>query len=192
MPSSPKKNKRREADFYPTPEWCTRALFESSFPFLRFQNILEPCAGHGAISKVIKKYQPSCSLVQYELNKNKKLQQYGEVTFGDFLKISKYDETIDCVVTNPPFSLAQEFIETCRKNYPNADIAMLLPLSFLGSAKRNQFWKDYTPNTIKILSDRPSFTNDGKTDSSVYGWFIWLDEARKNIHLPMSFLSKPT
>ena len=174
MPSTT-KTIRREADFYETPEWCTRALMESlEIDIALSHKIVEPCAGNGAISRVIKEYVPKCTLVQYELNKNKKLEQYGDVTFGDFLKNVRKDRDVNYVITNPPFTYSQEFIDACRTNYPNAEIIMLLPFSFLGSAKRHDWWKKNTPNMFSVLSDRPSFTDDGKTDSSVYAWYRWL------------------
>lgn len=183
MPSSPKKTKRREADFYETPEWCTRALLDT-FKLIP-KTVVEPCAGYGAISRVVKEYFPSCNLIQYELNENDKLSQYGHIIWGDFLKNVQYDEMVSLVLTNPPFTYSQEFITTCRKNYPNADIIMLLPFSFLGSKKRHKWWIDNTPSSIRVLSDRPSFTNDGKTDSSVYGWFSF-----NGVQNPIEFLSK--
>jgi len=174
MPSAPKKNKRREADFYETPEWCTRALLDSLKEEINPNTrIIEPCAGHGAISRVIKEYFPQCTLVQYELNRNNKLHEYGDATFGDFFKNVKYDESVSMVITNPPFTYSQEFIDTCKENYPNAVIIMLLPFSFLGSAKRYEWWLNNKPNKFYVLSDRPSFTNDGNSDSSVYAWYRW-------------------
>jgi len=193
MPSAPKKKKRREADFYETPDWCTEALLAAYplDPMTRQLKIVEPCAGHGAISRVIKDYYSSCELIQYELTRNKKLQKYGDVTFGDFFNNAIADDTVDYVITNPPFTLSQEFITSCRYLYPNAEIIKLLPFSFLGSAKRHDWWVDNTPNKHSVLSDRPSFTNDGKTDSSVYAWYHWFEAARKHIQLPMSFLRRP-
>lgn len=189
MPSAPKKNKRRDADFYETPEWCTRAMLDylEISPTAR---IIEPCAGHGAISRVIKEYFPQCTLVQYELRPNKKLQQHGRVTFGNFLKKVRFDATADFVITNPPFTYSQEFITTCRENYPNAEIIKLLPFSFLGSAKRHEWWKKNTPNMFSVLSDRPSFTNDGHTDSSVYAWYHWFNMHNKHKYRPTVFLER--
>ena len=188
MPSAT-KTKRREADFYETPEWCTRALLDS-YPIDPKSTIVECCAGHGAISRVLKEYYPQCNLIQYELNKNKKLKKYGHVIWGDFLENCVYSEEVNYVITNPPFTLSLEFITKCRENYPNAEIIMLLPFSFLGSAKRHDWWLENIPNKFSVLSDRPSFTNNSKTDSSTYSWIHWFNMYRNNIQLPMSFLSR--
>jgi hypothetical protein len=204
MPAAPKKNKRRDADFYETPTWCTEALF-THLDIPRDAVVVEPCAGFGAISSVIKEHNPDCKLIQQELIQfrqrnvglgrwipieNTKLQQYGDVTFGDFLLDLNVDTTVEYVITNPPFSLAQEFVFTCRKKYPNAEIIMLLPFSFLGSAKRYRWWTQNPPNKFSILSDRPSFTNDGKTDSSVYAWYHWFDNANRELFHAPEFLKK--
>ena len=136
MPSAPKYKKRRKGDFYPTPDWCTQALLE--YYDYNFTNtfIAETSAGRGNISRVLKEYCPEVKLVQFELYKNKHLEQYGEVTYwGDFLK------------RNPP-------------------------------------------NKMSYLSTRPSFTGDGKSDSSVYAWFHWYEEERKDQFDAPAFLLK--
>lgn len=85
----------------------------------------------------------------------------------DFLK----DTTLrPCVVTNPPFSLAKEFV-THAKSHAD-EVFMLLRLNFLGAKKRKDWWKQHEPDAIFVLSDRPDFTGDGG-DACEYGWFYW-------------------
>ena len=174
MPSHPKHVVREEKDFYSTPSWCTETLL-NSYPLTNKNIIVEPCAGSGAISKIIKKTYPDCNLIQYEIREEEKetLKQYGDVHIGDFLKMDKKDHFVTHVVTNPPFSFAQEFIEHCLFLYPTAEIIMLLPATFYGSVKRHDFWINNTPVSQWTLSNRPSFTSNGKTDSTIYFWVGW-------------------
>ena len=79
---------------------------------------------------------------------------------------------VDLIFTNPPFSLAQEFIEHSMMFAPT--VIMLLRINFLGSQKRYDFWQQFPPDGLCILSKRPSFTGTG-TDSIDYAWFIWSD-----------------
>jgi methylase of polypeptide subunit release factors len=178
MPSHPIHSERREQDFYSTPEWCTKVLLDA-YPLSwlgRFSPpvIVEPCAGSGAISKVIKQYYPDCKLIQYEIRSEEEqnLKQYGELQIIDFLKVTEKNTNVNYVITNPPFSLAKEFIEHSHYLYPFANIIMLLPLTLYGSAKRYNFWKKFIPASQWILTDRPSFTGHG-SDSSVYCWIGW-------------------
>lgn len=75
-----------------------------------------------------------------------------------------------CVVTNPPFSLAQEFVQHSLEVAD--ETFMLLRLNFLGAQKRADWWKTHEPDAIFVLSERPDFTGEGG-DSCEYGWFYW-------------------
>jgi hypothetical protein len=76
---------------------------------------------------------------------------------------------VDLIITNPPFSIALEFLQ---KSLTEAQcVCYLLRLSFLGSKGRKPFWRENTP-THQMVIDRPSFTGNG-TDNSEYAWFCW-------------------
>lgn len=82
------------------------------------------------------------------------------------------------MVTNPPFSLAEEFIRHSRELYPQAELVFLLRLNFAGSVGRLPLWRDLGTPDVYVLPNRPSFTG-GKTDSCEYAWFRWPSEARE-------------
>ena len=90
------------------------------------------------------------------------------------------------VISNPPYYLAMEAAKWCIEN---ADYSfLLLRLNWLSSRGRRDFLSDAKPD-IYILPDRPSFTEDGKTDGTEYAWFefgshtsgqiTWLDLTTK-------------
>lgn len=142
---------RNEHDFYSTPE--------SSFaPLLPFLHIGAPY------------WEPACGdrrLIRW-------LREAGREADGDDLQ-NGYDFLKDntvrgCIITNPPFSLAHEFIAHARRHSP--EVVMLLRLNFLGSIKRHDWWTKNEPDAIYVLSQRPSFTGGG-TDSTEYAWFAW-------------------
>lgn len=92
---------------------------------------------------------------------------------ADYLK---YDckGIYDTIITNPPFSLAIEFIKKGLDDVKkNGHVIYLLRLNFLGSEKRNPFFIKYMPKAIVVHSHRMSFTPDGNTDSIEYAHFIW-------------------
>lgn len=77
------------------------------------------------------------------------------------------------IITNPPYSLAQQFVEkSFELAGKDTDIIMLLRLAFLESKKRRDFWQRHPVSGLYVLSERPSFTGS-RTDSAAYAWFVW-------------------
>jgi hypothetical protein len=90
------------------------------------------------------------------------------------------------IITNPPFTLAEEFVRKSRQEA--AYVVMLLRLSFLAS-KRRHGWLSYDMPDVYVLPQRPSFVRNAKghagVDSSEYAWFFWGREHRTSgtLHL---------
>ena len=148
---------RSEQDYYPTPKWCTEELL----PLIHWDQInsfYEPCLGNGAIYDLI------------PLKDDQK--QWSEITRGrDYLK----DEVdpVDLIITNPPYSLAKEFIKKALSH--STTVIMLLRLNYLEAQVRYPFWQGNPPSHIITLSSRPSFTGKG-TDATGYAWIVWNGE----------------
>lgn len=172
MSSTNRGAKRAEKDAYPTPASATEAICNQ----LIWPNpcdFLEPCIGDGAISSVVSAHATK-TYGRYSMMK----MHWCEIAQGrDFLTHDWSGKRFDIILTNPPFTWAKEFIE---KSLSLANcVIMLLPLSFMGSDKRKEWWQSRKPTAIHVLSHRPSFTGDGKTDSAVYAWFVWDSTGRQ-------------
>lgn len=171
-------------DFYPTPESTIHKLLSNHK--LSGGGILEPCAGNGVIVKTIKNfgYENKIYANEIRVQEKKSLYENGafHVTFDDYLKMVNTYDDVQTVITNPPFSLAQEFIEQSFKLYPDAEIIMLLRLAFLESKRRSKFWQQHPVNKLYVLSERPSFTGKG-TDSTAYAWFVWDGSDKQEIKI---------
>lgn len=144
--------KRNERDFYPTPDYTIDTLLDCLFipEWIRF---LEPCRGNGAIYNKVKT----------------DFKFWAELREGvDYLDTPFED--VDLIITNPPFSLAQEFLDKSLEE--GKTVCYLLRLNFLGSQKRHEWWQGRTPDKLIVLSRRPSFTGKG-TDATEYAWFVW-------------------
>jgi hypothetical protein len=169
-------SKRVESDFYPTPIPVIHNFLDNHK--LKDGIILEPSAGNGNFLQAIRIKGYQNDLVANELRKeeHQNLLDSGAniIRHNDFLDgIEGIDGlNISTIITNPPFTYAKEFIETCRKKYPKAELIMLLRLALLESKKRYEFWQQYPVNKLYILSQRPSFTGKG-TDATAYAWFVW-------------------
>lgn len=153
--------KRRAADFYETPYHMTDLLLaERILP----EPILEPACGNGAI---VRRLQAG---------------GYEEISWHDkekdFLTANEVAETI---ITNPPFSLAMEFILKA-KSAARSHIYFLLPLSYLQSKSRyDKVWTDREFPLAEIfvftrfaLLGEP-LRDDGRTNTGMqaYAWYHW-------------------
>lgn len=155
---------RVENDFYETPAWLTRAILPEIKQLHGDRPLfLEPACGQGAIVRELAAFFPQSGICANDL------------TMGvDFLKIEpRGPKPFDVIITNPPYSLAQEFIEQALKwrRSELSLVVMLLRLNFLGSQKRAAWLRQHTPS-VYVSPRRPSFTGKG-TDATEYAWFIW-------------------
>jgi len=150
--------KRHAADFYATPESAFRPLL----PFIKAVR---------SMSAGFEVWEPACGdrrLIRW-------MEKDGIASGGSDLK-NGYDflknaDEASCILTNPPFSLALEFCDHAINHSPN--VFMLLRLNFLASRKRRNWWNAHKPAALFVLSERPSFTDNGKTDATDYAWFYW-------------------
>jgi len=169
--STNRGSERRVDDAYETPAWCVRRLLEVWQP--REGELVEPCCGSGQIVRCL----PDRFWHTYDVRLVVPVATH-HVT-EDFLDCRGVigADRIAAVITNPPFSLAEEFIRHCDELFRTADLVFLLRLNFLGSAGRLKLWRDVGTPDVFVLPNRPSFTG-GKTDSCEYAWFIFRREYR--------------
>jgi hypothetical protein len=179
MSATNRGGKRSPADFYATPEWCVRRLLEVvEFPAGRW---LEPAAGDGAIVRAARR--PDVDWTAWELRPEERAPLEGilpprSVHIGDFIEAQSSgllaQERFAVAITNPPFRLAQDFIESCLGC--SDTVVMLLRINYLATKARWDFMSQNTPD-VYVLPSRPSFTGKG-TDSIEYAWFVWGREKR--------------
>jgi hypothetical protein len=161
MSATNRGSKRIANDLYPTPKGTVNSML-NLIDWTNVKSFLEPCYGNGDIYERVKELSP---LPPTDLD-------YCEIAMGidylTFIPQNKYD----LIVTNPPFSLAKEFLEKSLKE--SGCVCYLLRLNFLGGQKRKKELWDIvgTPNKLLILSKRPSFTGKG-TDATEYCWMCW-------------------
>ena len=144
---------RNPYDYYPTPEWCYENL---PIDWSQFKTALEPCKGDGRVVSFLESKKMKVDWCEIQEDK-------------DFFD---HDGEYDLIFTNPPFSIAAEFIQHALGM--STTVVMLLRINFLGSQKRYDFWNQFPPDGMFILSKRPSFTGKG-TDATDYAWFVWSD-----------------
>lgn len=158
------QGKRKESDFYETPYSITQQFLDAEK--INHKEIFEPSCGNFAITKVL------------ENNGYKVVSK--DLKFGDnFLLQDKKDYT-ECIVTNPPFSLANNFIKKAKEisNY----FAFLLPLSYLHGKKRyDEIYSDksfplarvYIFTRYPMLGDELREDGRYRTGMMVYAWYVF-------------------
>ena len=162
----------READYFPTPGWCTHVLLDALPP--PTGTVLEPSAGDGAIVRVLAPAGYPVSAVELREEERPSLLESGaaRVTIADWLTEQRAPVPPYSIVTNPPFTLAREFAEKCCQSRAGY-VALLLRINVLASGPWRFFWEAHRPTDMVLLTSRPSFTGDGKTDACNYAWVIW-------------------
>jgi hypothetical protein len=159
----------RGLDAYFTPSEATRALIGlESLPPPR---IFDPCVGNGAILDVLEAAGHRVSGAD--------VRDYGwpATILKDFLA-NPSDLRGTAIVSNPPYRLAQEFLQkVIDEGSPYH--AWLLRLNFLESMRRKPFFERHPPSRLWVSSRRlPQLHQHGwvgpKTSSNAcYCWFVW-------------------
>lgn len=158
-----------EFEDYPTPRPLVEALFkhidwDALRHFASYDNrparFLEPCRG---LKRNIYDLVPS----DFE-------RYYCEIQEGlNYLETDLSGIHFDIIVTNPPFSLFEEFVTKARSEAADHGfVCFLMRINALGTKKREQFWADNPPDKIIVAVPRPDFSGGGG-DSCEYAWFCW-------------------
>tara|TARA_B100000965_G_scaffold21856_1_gene16441 strand:+ start:9878 stop:10516 length:639 start_codon:yes stop_codon:yes gene_type:complete len=156
--------KRKKSDFYETPYTLTRKFLDVEY-FNKNSTVCEPACGGGAITRVLKEHWEDDKVTAYDQETNF-LWETGEY---------------DYIITNPPFSIAFEFIQRA-KLVAKSKFAFLLPLSYLHGKKRfDEIYSDrtYGLEKVYVFTRYPmlgeALREDGKynTGMMVYAWYVW-------------------
>ncbi len=101
----------------------------------------------------------------------------------DFLNTNELHEWIDCILTNPPYKYAMEFILHSLELLNDGQYCiMFLKTTFLEGKKRyNDLFKKYPPKYMFQFVNRIICAKNGDFDAMIkgggsavaYAWFIW-------------------
>jgi hypothetical protein len=153
-------NTREPMDNYPTPDIAVISLLE----YEDFSGVVwEPACGSGNIAR----HFPQC--IATDIRED---NIYGE-SGVDFLKEYR---TVDHIITNPPYRLAQQFVEHSLE-CATQKVAMLCKLAFLEGKARYSLFKEHPIKTVYVFSKRLPLAKEGdlrKQSSMIpFAWFIW-------------------
>ncbi len=161
-------------DYYATPKEATESLLDL-FNLSGCETFYECACGEGHISKVLKRYYPNKFVYSTDLiNRN-----YGLGAI-DFLKLNT-EQKWDCIITNPPFKLSQEFIER-GLGFANKYVIMFAKIQLLEGVSRRKLFDKFPPKYIYVFTDRVNplrngceLDENGKKWCSTmcFAWFVW-------------------
>ena len=117
-------------------------------------------------------------------NKGYKVVSSDILTGGDFL-IGEPDQ-YDCIITNPPYSIKQKFLERCYQI--GKPFALLLPLTTFETQKRQNLFKTYGLEVI-FLPTRINFKTPSGKGSGAWFAVAWFTNGLK-IGKEINFLSR--
>jgi DNA polymerase len=163
-------NTERGHDLYETPDVATEALLRvERLP----HRIWEPACGPGRIVNVLRAHGHevvATDLIDYGTDP---IASYGR----DFLLEQAAPDDCVCVVTNPPYRLAEDFVRKALELCPR--VIMLLRLAFLKSERRCGILEDCGLARIYQFRKRLPMMHragwEGKKANSgmAFAWFVW-------------------
>lgn len=184
-----KNNEERESlDYYATPpeEVTNGILTVKPWNLKDTKNItiLEPCAGGGHMIKGIRDSGFEGGIVGTDIAAHPKIElQFGDVILADeiydFCSTNyPYEDGIDYIVMNPPFSLTIPFVNHAL-DIAKKGVLMFNRLQFVESQKRyDLIFKSNPPNKIYQYVDRINCAKSGDfskklNGTQAYAWFFW-------------------
>lgn len=157
--------KRVKGDLYTEPVQASERLLDvEEFPYICW----DPAAGRGNILKAFR-------------GRGLSIRGTDISTGTDFLRTRR---TVDCIITNPPYSIAEKFLD---KSFGLAKlkVAFLLRLQFLeGIGRFNRIFKSRPPTRVWVFPDRIGMGGH-KGGMVAHAWLVWeliLPERMSSIH----------
>jgi len=98
---------RKERDLYETPEWVTHALLDGHLR--KFEMVWEPAAGSGKMVRALGLLD--ATIIESDIADEQET---------DFLKVD-IAHPYDAIITNPPYKLAEKFIELALEQEHQVD-----------------------------------------------------------------------
>jgi hypothetical protein len=159
-------------DDFPTPPWATRALIEHVIGkprSLSKMTCLEPACNRGFMSVVLEEY--------FQEVRSSDVYAYGFGEVEDFLHAPLPADSVDWVITNPPFRLGEAFILKSL-GVARHGVAMLTRTVFIESVGRyERIFTKHPPTKFAQFTERVPMVKgrlDKKASTATgYCWLVW-------------------
>lgn len=167
---------RKKLDQYFTPPWVVKALLHyEEIP--KYMDIGEPCAGDGAIVKVLESrgYSVISSEIDPEIDSDPTATIHHGIDFLSAEGRDLYENHVDWVITNPPYSCsAGTAAQIFKRATEIADnVAMLLRLAWLEPCADRVNLLPELDRVLIMANPRVQFIGSGKSNPGQSAWCIW-------------------
>ena len=171
-----RKEPHDSLDDFPTPPWATRALLEFLFPHggAHLLNFREPAANRG---HMVRPLAEAAGWVEAS-----DIHDYGAgYPVQDYL-FGPLPTMTDWTITNPPFRLAEQFIDRALATSRNG-VAMIVRSAFLeGMGRHDRLFSQTAPTDIlqfteRVVMHKGKLSANGST-ATAYCWLVWDKQAR--------------
>jgi hypothetical protein len=159
---------RQDFDFYETPAWMVRSLLAHHAVRQIATTVFEPCAGNGAIARVLE--QAGLITITNDLDTRQPTELHANAGEPAIWQHSRLQD-IDWVISNLPFNIAFPILQQAVR-CARVGVALLLRKTFTEPTKQRGAWLQEHPPSRQIALPRHSFRGQG-SDSVSTDWFIW-------------------
>lgn len=177
----------REVDDYYATDPKSVTLFLEKFPLQvrgePARTILEPCCGGGHITRTLLEHDPGLEILSFDIAD----RGYEKTDcIQDFLTWEP-DRKYDMVLTNPPYKLAQEFVEKSLDCISDGGkVAMFLNISFItGEKRKNSLYAKNLLESMYVFGKRQGVWRNGQekdengntwSRTMNFAWFVFSNE----------------
>lgn len=157
-------------DDFPTPPWATRALCEWLKTHAIMDSCREPAANRGHMVRPLLEYFPAVDAAD--------VHDYGAGFRVEDYLFGPDPEPVDWTITNPPFRLAEQFIERALRT-SRQGVAVIVRSAFLEGVGRFERLYNASPPTVilqfseRVVMHRGKLSATGST-ATAYCWLIWM------------------
>lgn len=163
---------RQEDDFYATEPSALKIFLKQlkKDNIVLNNNIWECASGQRHLANVLLDFG-------YEVKMTDLVKRINGVIEQDFLL--EQDIFNGDILTNPPFKLAEKFVEKGMELLSNGNkLLLFLKIQFLEGQKRKELFKKYPPKYVYCYSSRQKCAKDGEFEkytatTQFYAWYIW-------------------
>lgn len=159
-------------DDFPTPPWATRALLEhvlDDLSALQQKTCLEPACGAGHMARPLTAYFATVQASD--------AYDYGYGAVRDFLTHPYETNSVDWIITNPPFRHSEQFVLRAL-DIAREGVAILARTVFIESIGRyRNLFARVPPSKFAQFTERVPMVR-GRLDPKVstatgYAWLVW-------------------
>lgn len=184
-----------ELDDFPTPPWATRAFITKVIKIKPGETAVEPAAGRGYMSEVLKEGFGAKNVDSYDIADYP--NDYCPALPGGFLENKKFDkpDQWDWCITNPPFKIAEQFVQR-GLHVARRGVAMLCRTVIIeGLARYTNLYSVTPPSLVAQYVERVPMVEaqfDPKASTATgYAWIVWDKEAPAQVGYDNGLVQAP-